>query len=60
MERKNSIIIQNILFQFLYKVLILYSQKSALMYAVERNNLEIIKLLLQNDKINPNIINILI
>lgn len=42
------------LFQFLYKVLILYSQKSALMYAVERNNLEIIKLLLANPSIEVN------
>lgn len=41
--------------RFLFKI-----HKTALRFAVENRNIEIVKLLLSNDKVDVNIINILI
>ena len=42
-----------------FNEIILYLYKTALYLAVEKENIEIIKLLLKNDKLDINIINIL-
>ena len=49
--------IQNHIFQWNFNIIIIY--KTALYLAVEKENIEIIKLLLTNDKLDINIINIL-
>ena len=49
--------IQNHIFQWNFNIIIIC--KTALYLAVEKENIEIVKLLLMNDKLDMNIINIL-